>query len=100
MTFAVEVHVEKAIRLLLVTWIWGVASYDLYCCQWLMPMDEMNPLARLILVSGGVWLMVAVKVFTMFMMTEWLRYLPLYFTIIIAVVQGVLLLVLTGVIPI
>jgi hypothetical protein len=32
--------------------------------------------------------------------TEWLRHLPLYFSIIIAALMGVLLLVLGGIIPV
>jgi drug/metabolite transporter superfamily protein YnfA len=81
-------------------WIWLVASFDVWCCQFLTADQELNPLARIIMVQGGVWLMVSCKVFGTFLVTEWLRRLPLYFTIILAIIQLGLVLVLAEVIPI
>lgn len=81
-------------------WIWLVTSIDVWCCQFLTPAAELNPLARIIYVNFGIWTMIALKVFGTFLVTEWLRRLPLYYSIIIAIGMGVLLLVLGGVIPI
>jgi len=90
----------KHLRLYLIGFIWLVAAYDIWCSQWLTPSDELNPIARFIMVNFGIWTMVACKVVGTYIATEWLRYLPTYYSIIVAVLMSVLLLILTGVIKI
>ena len=91
---------KNCIRVHLIGWIWLVTAYDIWCSQWLTIDCELNPLARMIMLQGGVWLMVSCKVVGTFIATEWLRHLPLYYSVIMATLMLCLLLVLTGVIPI
>jgi hypothetical protein len=84
----------------LIGFIWLATAIDIWCCQFLTPETELNPLARIIYVNLGLWAMMGFKVFGTWVATEWLRYLPTYFSIIIAFLMAVLLLVLAGVIPI
>jgi len=92
------------VRTLLTGFIWIVTAIDIWCCQWLADPCfyeyEKNPLARLILVNGGVWTLVALKVVGVWIATEWLRYLPIAYTYFTACLMTGLLLVLTGVIPV
>lgn len=53
--------------------IWIVTAYDIWCCQWLTPSGELNPIARLVLIYGGVWTLVSLKVIGTFLVTETLR---------------------------
>lgn len=78
---------KKAIRLLGIAWIWLVASVDIWCCQWLTVDTELNPLARQFIIYFGLWGFAGWKVFGTFLVTECLRHLRLYFTIVIALVQ-------------
>ena len=77
--------------------IWIVTAIDIYCCQWLTPETELNPVAREILIQYGVWHLVAWKVIGTYIATEWLRALPTYFCLIAAGGMLMLLGVLTGV---
>jgi len=105
MTFEKDIYEEEqdtgtGWRTALITWIWLVTSIDIWCSQWLTLDQEMNPLARMIMASGGIWAMVACKVFGTFVATEWLRRLPTYFSVLVAILGAVLLLILAGVIPV
>lgn len=91
---------KTVLRVHLIAWIWLVTAFDIWCCQWLTPDTELNPLARIIYVNFGIWTMVACKVVGTFIVTEWLRHLPFYYTVIISFVMVALVLVLCGVIPI
>jgi hypothetical protein len=91
---------KNVVRVHLIGWIWLVTACDIWCCQFLTPENELNPLARILMVNFGVWSMVACKVFGTWVVTEWLRHLPLYFSVIIALGMLTLALVLCGVIPI
>lgn len=73
-----------------------MTSVDIWCCQFLEPRYELNPLARLILVSYGVWTLVALKVFGTFLATEIMRHLPLFYVALIAVGEFALLLFLSS----
>lgn len=77
-----------------------MTAFDIWCCQFLTPEFELNPLARIIYVNFGIWTMVACKVVGTFIVTECLRHLPFYFSVIIALVMLTLTLVLCGVIPV
>ena len=87
-------------RTALIGFIWAVTAIDIWCCQWLTPDAEMNPIALWLLVHSGVWTLVAVKVFGTWIVTEWLRHLRFFYTLIVAGVMAMLLMILTGVIPI
>jgi hypothetical protein len=84
----------------LIGFIWLATAIDVWCCQFLTPCQELNPLARMIYVNLGLWEMVGFKVFGTWVATEWLRHLPLYYSVIIATLMGVLMLVLAGIIPV
>ncbi len=79
----------------MIAWIWFVTSVDIWCCQFLEPQFELNPLARWILVSHGVWTLVALKVFGTFLATELLRYLPLIYVVIVALGEATLIYILS-----
>lgn len=72
-----------------------MTSVDIWCCQFLEPRYELNPLARFILANYGVWVLVAAKVFGTFLATEIMRHLPLRFVFIIALGEAALLFVLS-----
>jgi hypothetical protein len=91
---------KNIVRIHLIGWIWLVTAGDIWCCQFLTADQELNPLARIIMVNFGLWTMIACKVVGTFIVTEWLRHLPLYFSVIISVVMLALVLVLSGVIPV
>jgi len=91
---------KNIIRTHLIGFIWLVTAADVWCCQWLTADMELNPLARIVMVNFGIWAMVSFKVFGTWIATEWLRHLPLYFSVIIALLMLTLVLVLSGVIPI
>lgn len=84
----------------MIAWIWLVAAFDIWCCQWLAPDAELNPLARIIYVNFDLWTMVSAKVIGTYIATEWLRHLPTYFSVIISAIMLVLVLVLVGAIPV
>ena len=84
----------------LIGFIWLVAAVDIWCCQWLTPDAELNPLARWILAEHGVWSLVAAKVLGTWAATEALRYLHLAYSVGIALLMLVVLLILSGVISI
>jgi len=88
------------IRTHLLGFIWLATAVDVWCCQFLTVNDELNPLAAFILAQWGVWTLVAVKVVGTWIVTEWLRYLHIGFSILCAVVMAVTLLVLGGIIPV
>lgn len=80
------------IKTLLIAWIWLVTSLDIWCCQFLhSPEGELNPLARLIMVTWGVWTLVALKVFGTFLATEIMRHLALRYSVIIALGEAALI---------
>jgi hypothetical protein len=83
------------IKVTLIAWIWLVTSIDIWCCQFLEPRYELNPLARLILVNYGVWTLVAAKVFGTFLATELMRHLQLRFVVLIALGEAILLYILS-----
>lgn len=56
--------------------IWLVAAYDVYCCQWLTPDMELNPVARHIMVEYSLWHMIGLKIVGTWIVTELLRFLP------------------------
>ena len=91
---------KNILRVHLIGLIWLITAFDIWCCQVLTVDQEMNPLARIIMANFGVWTMVSCKVVGTFIVTEVLRHLPLYYSIIIAATMVGLVLVLTGVIPI
>lgn len=95
-------HLKKTaiFRTHLIGFIWLMTAIDIWCCQWLTPETELNPLARIIYVNYGIWSMIGLKVFGTWVVTEWLRYLPIYFSLFVAIGMAVLGLVLAGVIPI
>lgn len=90
----------SVLRTHLIGFIWLITAIDVWCCQFLTPDMELNPLARIIMVNYGLWTMIGFKVFGTWVATEWLRHLPLYFSVIVAAGMGVLALVLAGVIPV
>ncbi|MHC4704405.1 MAG: hypothetical protein ACYTFQ_27960 [Planctomycetota bacterium] len=44
---------STVIRTHLLGFIWIAAAIDIWCCQFLTPADELNPLARWLLVQHG-----------------------------------------------
>lgn len=78
----------------LIAWIWLVTAYDIYCCGVLTASGELNPIARYILVHYGMWKLLGLKVFGTYLATEWLRHLPTYFSVIIALAMAGLLWIL------
>lgn len=82
----------------LIGWIWLVTAIDIWCCQWLTVATELNPVARLIMEQAGVWGLLSCKIFGTYLATEWLRYLPLHYTVIVSLLMLTLLLVLGGLI--
>ncbi len=86
-------------RLLLIAFIWFVTAADIFCCQWLTPEAEANPMARWILVNYSVWHPVGLKVIGTFVVTEILRYLPIVYSVGVALFMAWLLGVLYGVFP-
>lgn len=87
-------------RTALIAFIWFVAAIDVWCCQWLTASDELNPLARWIIVEYGVWTMVGLKVFGTFLATEWLRYLPVCYSYAMATGMLIVLLILGGIVQV
>jgi len=75
-------------RTSLIGFIWIATTIDIWCCQWLTPQMELNPLANLILVNFGVWGLVCSKVLGTWIATELLRKLPLFYSY---VASGVML---------
>jgi hypothetical protein len=88
------------VRSLLIGCIWLVTAIDIWCCQWLTPEIELNPLAAWILVTGDVWTLVAAKIIGTFIATELLRWLHIGYSIAIASTMLLLLLVLSGVVQV
>lgn len=84
----------------LIGFIWLATAIDVWCCQWLTVGAELNPLASFILTQWGVWTLVAAKVVGTWIVTEWLRYLHIGFSFLIAGVMLTTLLILGGVIPV
>ena len=85
---------KNMIRIGLIAWIWLVTSIDIWCCQFLVPEYEMNPLARFIFVHAGIWTLVALKVFGTFLATEIMRHLSLRYVVIIAIGEAALVAIL------
>lgn len=84
------------VRAICILIIWLVTAYDVYCCQWLTPETELNPVARSLMIEYGVWAMVAFKIIGTYIATEWLRVLPTLFAVLAAALMLLLLGVLTG----
>lgn len=84
--------------------IWIVTAVDVWCCQWFVDESfqnmELNPAAKYIMQEYGVWTLIALKIVGTWLVTESLRYLAAFYSLIIAGFMLVLLLVLTGVIPV
>jgi len=76
---------SSKIKLILIGLIWAITAYDIYCCGVLRPEDELNPLARWVLIHYGVWALCGSKVFGTYLATEWLRHLPLMYTVIVSI---------------
>jgi hypothetical protein len=91
---------STVVRTHLIGFIWLATAIDVRCCQFLTPEMELNPLAGYILTHWGVWSLVALKIVGAWVATEWMRYLPLYISIIVAITMAALLLFLAGVITI
>jgi hypothetical protein len=87
-------------RTLLTLAIWLMTAVDIWCCQWLTPDGELNPVARYLLVQHGVWMLVALKVVGTSSVTETLRYLHIGYSVFIALFMLVVMLILGGVIPV
>lgn len=83
-----------AFKVLLISWIWLVTAVDVWCCQFLTPQGELNPLARFIIIHAGLWTLVALKVFGTFLATEMLRHLSLRYAVIIAIGEAALVVIL------
>jgi len=103
LTHAPKMRFEKAIieagRTVLLTVVAAVAAYDVYCCQWLTPEYELNPLFRLIMVQWGLWVAVGCKVFGTFLALEILHRVSIWYSVLAACGMLVLFLTLIGVIP-
>ena len=84
----------------MIGFIWLAVAVDIWCCQWLTADAELNPMVRTILVSHGVWTLVATKVVATFAVTELLRYLRLIYSIGVAGAMLALILILSGAIPV
>jgi hypothetical protein len=91
---------STVIRTHLLGFIWIAAAIDIWCCQFLTPADELNPLARWLLVQHGVWGLVSAKVVGTWIVTEWLRHLHIGYSVAVASVMLATLLVLGGIIPV
>lgn len=86
-------------KTLLIAFIWLVTAIDIFCCQWLTPDVEVNPIARWILVNYSVWYLIGAKVIGTFIVSEILRYLPLVYSAGVSLFMAWLLGVLYGVFP-
>jgi hypothetical protein len=75
--------------------IWTVTALDCWCCQWLTPDLELNPMAGWVLVHYGVWTLVAAKIVGTFVVTEAVRRLHYGYLTFIALFQTGLALFLT-----
>ena len=84
-------RMRKLIQSWLFVFIWAVVAYDIWCCQYLEPSGELNPLAKLIMLQGGVWLLVSLKVFGTFLAVELLRRVSFWYTVGVAVGEAALL---------
>lgn len=89
-----------SMRTLLITWIWIVTAVDIWCCQFLTLETELNPVARLIMASFGVWGLIAAKVIGTYVATEWLRHLHIRYCYAVAFIMLLLIMVLGGIIPV
>lgn len=72
------------LRTHLIGFIWLATAIDIWCCQWLTVDAELNPIARFIMIQGGVWGLVAAKVVGTWVVTEWLRYLHIGYSVVAA----------------
>lgn len=90
----------ETLRSYLTGYVWLITAFDIYCCQYLTPDVEMNPLARIIMVNFGVWVMVACKVFGTFLVTELLRRLHIAYTLFVTALMTLLFLILVEIVPI
>lgn len=91
---------NNVIRIHLYGFIWLATAIDIWCCQWLTIETELNPLARYIMMQGGVWGLVAAKVVGTWVVTEWLRHLHIAYSVIVASVMLATLAILGGFIPV
>jgi len=87
------------VRTCLIGFIWLATAIDVWCCQWLTPDGELNPLASWILVEYGVWTLVSWKIAGTFVVTEWLRHAHFAYTVFVATLMAAVLLALAGVFP-
>jgi hypothetical protein len=74
-----------------------VTAFDVYCCQWLTVEDEVNPMARYIMEEYSVWHLIGLKIVGTFIVTEFLRFLPMTCALGVASFMVWLLGLLTGV---
>lgn len=83
-----------------ILFIWFVTAVDCFCCQWLTPETELNPIAQWILIHYSVWYLIGAKIIGTAIATECLRGLHYMYSIALALVMLLLLGVLSGVIPV
>lgn len=83
-----------------ILYIWVVTAIDCFCCQWLTPETELNPIAQWILIHYSVWYLIGAKIIGTAIATEFLRSLPVMYSLFLAGGMTVLLGVLSGVIPV
>lgn len=88
------------LRVLSILFIWFVTAIDSFCCQWLTPETELNPLAQWILIHYSVWHLIGAKIVGTAIATECLRSLHVMYSLILAFGMVLLLGVLSGVIPV
>lgn len=81
----------NTLRTLLIGFIWLATAIDVWCCQFLTVEGELNPLAKLILVHWGVWTLIGLKIVGTWVATEWLRYLPVWYSVTVAAGMAALL---------
>jgi hypothetical protein len=87
------------VKNLLITFIWLVTAVDVFCCQWLTPDVELNPMAKWILVNYSVWHLISLKIVGTHIVTMILKYLPIYYSVGVSLFMAWLLGVLSGVFP-
>lgn len=86
-------------KIFLILFIWVATAIDTFCCQWLTPETELNPIARWVLVNYSVWYLIGAKIVGTAIVTEMLRYLPMVYTVGVSLFMTWLLGVLYGVFP-
>jgi len=89
---------HSIVRIHLIGFIWLATAVDIWCCQFLTVNDELNPVAQFILWKWGVWSLVGAKVVGTWIVTEWLRYLHIAYSVVCAAVMACTLAFLGGLI--